>query len=479
MEYTPLFIGTTLLLVLFLVGYWKLFEKAGRNGWEALVPFYNWYLHLQIIGRPWWWIILLFVPGVNIMIFFAMLVDLFRSFGIKHFFQQVLGALFAYIFTPYLGFKNDATYLGPATSMPKPKKNAYQEWGDAIIFAVLAATFIRWMFLEAFTIPTPSMENSLLVGDFLFVSKMHYGPRTPKTPLQVPLTHQKIWGTEIPSYLDAVQLPQYRLPGLAKIRHNDVVVFNYPIDDYPVDLKTNYIKRAIGLPSDTLEIRNEQAFINGVAVENPEEMQTSYQVKSTGPIGARNFKKCGIWDYLEGNDNTYYIKGATNEAIKQLESLPYVTSVSPAAMTINGIGSYNKGDFNPDIYPSAESLSWNEDFYGPLTIPFEGQTIDINAENLSKYGRVITDYEGFHEGQVRLEPEKLFIDDQEIKRYTFKQDYYFMMGDNRHNSLDSRFWGFVPEDHVVGKALFIWLSLDPQESWFSKVRWSRLFNLIH
>lgn len=476
---TPLFIGIALLLALFLAGYWKLFEKAGQEGWKSVIPFYNWYVHLQIIGRPIWWIALLLIPGINIMIFFSMLVDLYRSFGIKQFYQQVLGALIGFFFTPYLGFKKTVTYLGPATELPKQQKNVYQEWGDAIIFAVLAATFIRWMFLEAFTIPTPSMENSLLIGDFLFVSKMHYGPRTPKTPLQIPLTHQKIWGTEKPSYLDWIQLPQYRFPGLAKIKHNDVVVFNFPDDPYPVDLKTNYIKRAIGLPGDVLEVRDMQAYINGEAVENPPEMETSYLVKSEGRLVTRTFKSCGIWDYLEIDNSTYFVKAATDKAIKQLESLPYITSVSKASQTVDGYRPYKPGDLDSQIYPSFGTLKWNQDFYGPLTIPAEGQTIEVNAENLAKYRKVITDYEGYDSDQVRIEEGKLYIDGQEMTSYTFKQDYFFMMGDNRHNSLDSRFWGFVPEDHVVGKALFIWLSLDPKETWFSKVRWGRLFNLIH
>ncbi|MGI9543162.1 MAG: signal peptidase I [Cyclobacteriaceae bacterium] len=467
---TPLFIGFALLLAIFLVGYWKLFEKAGQEGWKSLIPFYNWYIHLQIIGRPIWWIALLLIPGINIMIFFAMLVDLYRSFGIKQFYQQVLGALVGFFFTPYLGFKKAATYLGPATELPKQQKNVYQEWGDAIIFAVLAATFIRWMFLEAFTIPTPSMENSLLIGDFLFVSKMHYGPRTPKTPLQIPLTHQKIWGTETPAYLDWIQLPQYRLPGLTKIKHNDVVVFNYPIDDYPVDLKTNYIKRAIGLPGDVLEVRDMQAYVNGEPVENPPEMQTSYKVITPEPINEKIFRRAGAWDFnlMQGG----YQVHSTDAALEKLKSIPGVLDVQVLK------GEEGVRD-SPGIYPDDPLIKWNQDFYGPLTIPAEGQTIDINTNNLAKYGKVITDYEGYDSDQVRIEEGKLFIEGQELTSYTFKQDYFFMMGDNRHNSLDSRFWGFVPEDHVVGKALFIWLSLDPKETWISKVRWGRLFNLIH
>lgn len=355
---------------------------------------------------------------------------------------------------------------------PSKPKSATREWVDAIVFAVVAATLIRWAFLEAFTIPTPSMEKTLLVGDFLFVSKIHYGPRTPKTPLQVPLTHQKIWGTNIPSYLDWIQLPQYRLPGITEVKRNDVVVFNYPLEfQYPVDLKTNYIKRCMAISGDVLEVRDKKVYVNGKAVETPPEMQLTRLVRlepGTHTINKRVFREHNISKWTYGNDS--YLIFATDEAAKTLEAENFVRSVEL-------VDRYQPGEVNPDVYPQNPKLfPWNEDNYGPITVPAEGATIQISPENLALYGLVIEHYEGNE--NVKIEDGHLFIDGKELSEYTFKQDYYFMMGDNRHDSADSRFWGFVPEDHIVGKAFVIWFSWDKTASFFEKVRWERIFDLI-
>jgi signal peptidase I len=369
----------------------------------------------------------------------------------------------------------------------KPK-SALREWWDAILFAVVAATLIRWLIMEAYTIPTPSMENSMLVGDFLFVSKFHYGTRTPRTPLQIPLTHQKIWFTEIPSYLDWVQLPTYRLPGFTHVKRNDVVVFNVPgiaennypnmnsstWIDYPVDLKTNYIKRCVAVPGDVLEIKDRQLFINGEAQPNPPEEQLSYLVTSKDEINERNLEKLEIDpdDYsFQGRPETnkvVYQMFLTKAKVDELKSLPYITSVSEDYRTHEG----------PDarIFPGTKYTKWNGDNYGPLTIPKEGMKIIINDSTLFTYGRTIKDYD--LNKDVKIEGDKLMIDGKEVVEYTFKQNYYFMMGDNRHNSLDSRYWGFVPEDHIVGKGFFIWLSINKHGSFLNKIRWNRFFKLV-
>ncbi len=349
----------------------------------------------------------------------------------------------------------------------KPKSKV-REWADAILFAVIAATLIRWILLEAFTIPTPSMENSLLVGDFLFVSKIHYGPRTPKTPLQIPLTHQKIWGTSIPSYLDFIQLPQYRLPGISSIKRNDVVVFNYPAESYPTDLKTNYIKRCVGVAGDKIEIKDTQVIINDAAVSNPPEMEFSYLVKTrnNSTINDRVFKKAGIWDVTR-TSNGYRIY-ATSQSAKKLADFPFIETVQINKAEENAVES--------GIYPFSDLFGWNKDFYGPMIIPSRGMTIDLTKENIARYKYVIQNYE--NNESVSESDGQLMVNGQRVTSYTFKQDYYFMMGDNRHNSLDSRYWGFVPEDHIVGKALFIWLSLDPNERYLNKIRWNRFFKGI-
>ncbi|MEN8247525.1 MAG: signal peptidase I [Bacteroidota bacterium] len=359
--------------------------------------------------------------------------------------------------------------MGLAKRDPNEKpKTKVREWTDAIIFAVIAATIIRWLFIEAFTIPTPSMEKSLLVGDFLFVSKLHYGARTPATPLQVPLTHQKIWGTNIPSYTDWINLPQFRLPGFSEVKRNDVVVFNFPTEfQYPVDLKTNYIKRCIGIPGDVLEVKGKQVYINNEAIDNPEKMQFRYFAQTPETISNRVFEKYDITEKYKVNGG--YMIFTTPNTADELKSLQFIQNVQ--------VLEEEQGVAEPRIYPNSQKYSWNVDFWGPMEIPGEDMTIKVNEETMTKYGYVIEYYEG-HDN-VEKGDSTLTIDGQPYTSYTFKQDYYFMMGDNRHNSEDSRFWGFVPADHVVGKALFIWMSIDPNESFFSKVRWSRLFNGIN
>ncbi|MDB5242291.1 MAG: aminodeoxychorismate synthase [Spirosoma sp.] len=376
----------------------------------------------------------------------------------------------------------------------KARKSPLREWFDSVLFAVVAATLIRWLFMEAFTIPTPSMENSLMVGDFLFVSKLHYGTRTPRTPLQVPLTHQKIWGTNIPSYSTAIQLPSYRLPGFTHVKNGDVVVFNVPPKylneniDYPVDLKTNYIKRCIGIPGDVLEVRQREVFINGKAFPTPPRSEQRYFLKTTEVLDANFFRKYDIvndyrdpsqptenWKPLEQyNDSTKstamvgYSINTTSDVIAKFKEFDWVKGIEPMVD--------KPGETGAGIY-GTPTFNWNHDNFGPITIPKKGATVPINAQTIAIYGPVIELYED--NAAVAVSPTGITIGGKAITSYTFKQDYYFMMGDNRDNSLDSRFWGFVPEDHIVGKAVFVWMSLDPNPAnvW-NKIRWNRLFRLI-
>ncbi|MBT1704815.1 signal peptidase I [Chryseosolibacter indicus] len=369
----------------------------------------------------------------------------------------------------------------------KPKSKV-REWWDAILFAVIAATLIRWLIMEAYTIPTPSMENSLLVGDFLFVSKFHYGTRTTTTPLQVPLTHQKIWFTNIPSYSTAIKLPQYRLPGLTHVKNGDVVVFNVPPRelndaDYPVDLKTNYIKRCVGIAGDVIEIKNEQVYINGKELPNPADRQYGYLFMSNGQISERNFKKLGLgpedygMEYQTSDGKVAYRVHLTKEAFEKInaEKPNYIISITKEERNEKETFPYSGYNqlFGLKTNPK---MSWSQDNFGPLWIPKKGATIAINDSTLTLYGNTIVKYD--HNDEVRVEEGKLYIDGKQVNEYTFKQNYYFMMGDNRHNSLDSRYWGFVPEDHIVGKAFFIWLSIDRNADFINKIRWNRFFKLI-
>jgi signal peptidase I len=377
------------------------------------------------------------------------------------------------------------------------KKSAVREWFDSVLFAVLAATFIRWLLFSAFVIPSSSMENSLLVGDYLFVSRLHYGTTTPVTPLQIPLTHQTIWGTKVPSYLDWIKLPQFRLPGLTEVKRGDVVVFNLPVEHpdlyqkystvlpnlhpHPVDLRTNYIKRCVGQPGDQLEIKNGQILVNGKIEENPPRMQGEYFVSTGAAVNELNvFKKNGITEYTQftetlndsfpENDEFGYIVKTTSATADKLKSYDYVKRIEPVLMP---------ADLKePYLFPASDLLSWNKDQYGSLVVPKKGMKIQITPQNSALYADIIKSYEGNE--NVKFESGILTMQGKILADYTFRQDYYFMMGDNRHNSADSRYWGFVPKDHIVGKAIFVWMSIDPDPiGFYNKIRWDRIFRVIN
>lgn len=359
---------------------------------------------------------------------------------------------------------------------PEKKKTLFQEWRDAFVFALVVATLFRWSFAEAFVIPTSSMENSLLVGDYLAVSKIHYGSRTPRTPLQIPLTHQKIWGTEIPSYLDWIELPSYRLPGLRKVKRGEPVVFNVPKDlldptERPVDLKTYLVKRCVAIPGDVLQIKNKMTFVNDEAMPIPEGMKFSYIVITADQLHARVLSSLG----LNVEDYTFLGRRTNDEAVyrmlltdKQLELVKLNQFVKSIHETDDGAGA--------PLFPSSINNNWTGGNYGPLTIPASGMHMVVNDSTLNVYGEIIEKYEG-HE-KVEIRNNELLIDDKKVDEYIFKQDYYFMMGDSRDNSLDSRYWGFVPEDHILGKPLFIWFSVDANADLLHKIRWNRLFTVI-
>ncbi|MFN4146423.1 MAG: signal peptidase I [Runella sp.] len=377
-------------------------------------------------------------------------------------------------------------------SKTKPQKSALREWLDSVVFAVVAATLIRWLFLEAYTIPSSSMEKSLLIGDFLFVSKLHYGARTPGTPLQVPLTHQTIWGTNIPSFSTLVQLPMFRLPGFSEVKRNDVVVFNYPgnpdvpverpeegnggYKHFPVDLRTNFIKRCIGLPGDVIEVKKAVVYVNGKEGEIPPKAQFYYRLESNDLLDDRFFQNEDIQDYsayptdsLQPNKFLYQIR-TTPQIVEGLKKHSFIRGVTHTSQ-------YQPNASEMGLFPVA--AKFNPDFWGPIQVPKKGLTITLDSANVAKYGNVIKYFDHNQTDKVTIADGKVSIDGKAISSYTFQQDYYFMMGDNRYESADSRFWGFVPADHIVGKAVFIWMSLDPNpKSILHKVRWNRLFRII-
>ncbi|HPH81755.1 MAG TPA: signal peptidase I [Flavobacteriales bacterium] len=501
-----------LLLVLLFIGLSKIFTKAGRQAWEAFVPGYNFWVWLRIIDKPWWWLILLLIPGVNLMMVLIMVFLTMRNFEVESPIEIVGGIIFFPFYLIYLGFGDKYRFMG-ADYWKKYERTKAVEWSEAIVFAVVVATIVRTFFFEAFTIPTSSMEKTLLVGDFLFVSKVSYGAKTPNTPLTIPFTHHTMPFTEtVPSYSEWIELPYFRFPGFGKVQNNDIVVFNYPdgdtvslnmqnisyyrlvrslgwenvnspekINPYngkpfgkvaarPVDKRDNYVKRCVAIAGDKLEIKNKQLYVNDQKAQNPEMMQFSYDVQfNTMDTPKKLFDKLDITDAEKYNNianaNLWQIH-LNNGNKAKLQNSPNLVQLGermdPAGM------------YDPDIFPNAPSYSWNKDNYGPLVIPKAGVQVAIDTHSIHLYKRIISVYEG---NDLKINGNQILINGAPATSYTFKQDYYFMMGDNRHNSADSRFWGFVPHDHIVGKAVFIWLSRSTNRS-FPNIRTERVFSFI-
>jgi signal peptidase I len=485
------------------LNYW-IFDEAGVGGYKALIPFYNYYIWLKVIGKPWWWLLIMLVPFINFFMIMLMLVQNALSYSKHNLGEQALAVLFPYAYLPYLGISKDEHYIKPENRV-RVKKSQLREWTDAIIFAVVAASIIRVFMIEAYTIPTSSMEKSLLVGDFLFVSKMSYGPKLPNTPLAFPFVHHTMPLTQFTkSYVEWIKWPFYRFPGFTTIKHGDVVVFNYPDGDTvalkqqnqsyyslirrygredvwnnkyqygdivarPVDKRENYIKRCIGLPGDTIQIIDEVVHINGKALDFPELSQFMYQVKTDGnPINKRLIGKLDITEEIQMTESGDQVITLTKESAAKLKQLPNVLAVDKIIQP--------KGFWQNYIFPFDSAFAWNVDNFGPLYIPKAGATVKLTLANLPLYSRIINAYEL---NSLEVKNGNILINGKVATTYTFKLDYYWMMGDNRHNSADSRFWGFVPVDHIVGKAVFVWLSLDNNKSLFDgKIRWSKLFRTI-
>jgi signal peptidase I len=476
-EFTCAFI---ILILLPFVGLWKLFEKAGEPGWKAIIPVYNIYVILKLSGRPLWWILLLVIPGINFLIVIGIIVDFLKSYGKFKLREQIAGILLEFIYLPKWGFDTETKYLGPSASddfkekhQKLLRKSTTREWTEAIIFAVVAATLIRTFFIEAYVIPSGSMESTLLVGDYLFVSKINYGPRIPITPVAFPFAQHTMPLISTKSYWDIIKLPYYRLPGFENVQKGDVVVFNYPMEadspfNRPVDKRENFIKRCQATPGDTLSIVDAQVYVNGKAMPNPQHGEPSFIVRTDGtPINPQVMTDLHIFT-IRQLGTTDYEMIMTRQSAAALKGYSNVKSVSEYFEP--------KGVFNPDEFPHDPHLKWNTDNYGPIIIPKKGWTVKLDSLTFPVYRRVIQVYEN---NKLELVDNDIFINGKKTNTYTFKQNYYWMMGDNRHNSEDSRFWGFVPEDHIVGKALFIWMSTDSNADFFNTIRWSRIFKVIH
>ncbi|MEJ7692981.1 signal peptidase I [Daejeonella sp.] len=349
-------------------------------------------------------------------------------------------------------------------------KSKTREWFDALLFAVIAATVIRGLLFSAYAIPTGSMEGTLLTGDYLFVSKLSYGPRMPITPVSIPFLESRIGESKIKTYWDGIQLPYFRLPGMGEVKRGDVVVFNYPPDagNNPVDMRVHYIKRCLGTPGDVVTMIDSKVYINNQFFKNAPEAQTSYLVSTDGNgINPELLKdlKIEIFQQMNINDYVMIIPPASFDDFKSRENIKSITEVVTP-----------KGIYDESVFPHNSLFKWNQDNFGPLIIPAKGWTVRLNESTIALYRTAIEVYEN---NKVETSVGNIFINGKKADTYTFKMDYYWMMGDNRHNSEDSRYWGFVPEDHIVGKAMITWMSTDKDASPLNKIRWSRILREIN
>jgi signal peptidase I len=514
------------------LGTWKLYVAAGYKAWQAAVPVYNAILLMKIINRPVWWVILLFIPTINLILFGVLWVETLRSFGRKKT-QDTLLVLLTFGLSIFsLNYSKNLKHISDRSLRPR---TGFGETVSSILFAVVAATLVHNYFIQPYIIPTGSLEKSLLIGDFLFVSKFHYGARTPMTAVSFPMVHDTIPVLKVRSYLKKPQLPYFRLPALQKIKRNDIVVFSWPADtvrqffvrekrvDKPIDKKSNYVKRCVGIPGDTLEIIDGLVYTNGEknTYSNRAQIQFTFNAYASKGISSRKLLNEGFESFsrkykIENiTESSYqqlipYIIGRTGNTVENfhviteakglplelvqklglrvsepLESSKEMTLTLEEANTlrkISGMDSVvqrvNKRKVpNETFFPNKIPYDWNEDNFGPLLIPKKGLTVALTPSNLPLYKKIITDYES---NDLEISPTEIRINGEVKESYTFQQDYYWMMGDNRHRSEDSRFWGFVPEDHIVGKPIFIWFSIkginDGIKNW--SVRWDRVFTTV-
>lgn len=476
------FIFFLLVQVVHFIGTWKLYVSAGRKAWEAAIPVYNAIVLFKIIGRPTWWTILLFLPIINLILFPVVWVETLRSFGKNSTLDKVLGIATFGLYIAYVSYTQKLNYSADRSAEPV---NKTADTVSSLLFAIVVATFVHTYFIQPFTIPTSSLEKSLLVGDFLFVSKVNYGARTPMTTVALPMVHDTIPLTKKKSYLNWPQLPYFRIPGFQTVERNDIVVFNWPVDtvykfrdqsglrvDKPIDKKSNYVKRCVGVPGDQLEIKDGIVFVNGKELILPERAkpQFSYKVALDGktPIDFEYLLKdmditdgAGFMD-AEKRD-TLFIAALTAANAERLQHIPGIT----------GVQKIISKEVEPGIFPHINK--WNRDNFGPIYIPQQGKTVALNLETLPFYKAIITDYE---KNDLKVTGTEIRINGKIATSYTFQQNYYWMMGDNRHNSEDSRYWGYVPENHIVGKPIFIWMSWDSNAKGLKKIRWDRLFTTV-
>jgi signal peptidase I len=526
-EWLLLFLSSNLIIY---GGSYKLFNLAGVESWKALIPFYNIIKHLDIINRPRWWIILVFIPVINLLMIPVIWVEYIKTFNHNSKLDRILVIITLGFYIYYISYVSKKKKYISQISF----SNFERSFGS-IIYAIVIATIVHNYIIQPFVIPTGSLEKTLRVGDFLLVSKFHYGARIPSTLVSFPMVHDTIPIIKSRSYLKKPQLPYLRIPGFQEIKNNDIVVFNWPADTVrrffvkekgvikPTDKKSNYVKRAIGIPGDSLEIRDGVVYLNGKENNLPDRARPlfTYLVKSNEGVSSsklinlevdgfiRKFviKNLSTDTYAEiskyilnisnNGENEYLIytsdKGIPIKLVRKLslDIREIIDKEKELSLThIDAIKIKNSNQFdtiyraieetdtsNSIFFPNNKRFSWNNDHFGPLYIPKAGDKIDLNIKTLPLYKKIITDYE-FND--LKVIDEDILINGIKENEYVFKQDYYWMMGDNRYNSEDSRVWGFVPFDHVLGRPVFIWMSIEGLfngiENW--NFRWDRVFTTI-
>jgi len=607
MEYLAFFIGYAIIFLTPVIGRWdKLFARLDQPGWAAFIPFYNYFVALRVCKQPWYWVVFLLMPGIQFIMWASVNVTMIRRFGEFGVKETVFGILFPFPvfwniakddekYAPVaptnwdiekqVNMRSPSDHVALFFALPivghliyfpfslisrdrkKGKKSVLKEWGDAILFALIAASAIRTYVFEPYTIPTGSMEKTLMVGDYLFVEKLTYGPRVPMTPFSFPVVHNTLPWINTKSYVEIQDIPYTRVPGIRFVERNDVTVFNFPagdtalgdfrmpyglvghtyeqilrdeafyiasqmeaksfeyfeanlesyknkarqhfeegtvysrILDYtdvergytaingvlerPVDKRENYIKRCVAIAGDLIEIKDKELYINGELAHKPEHMQYKYYLDSTtfftdsdyeyfeksfgvdrDEIAARYYYPGEVLTFPLNETNFIKAKAVFGDALKKdtREKGVYETL-------------FRQGRVSQylSIFPNDPQYDWTEDNFGPLRIPAKGDVVELNHKTLPIYRRIITAYEGH---VLKESADGIFIDGKQVTNYTIEMDYYWMMGDNRNGSADSRFWGFVPEDHIVGKAAFIWLSAGSEGLFNGGARWDRVFTGI-
>ena len=514
------------------LGTWKLYTRAGQAAWKAAVPIYNAIVLMKIINRPRWWVVLLFLPIINLIMFPVIWVETLRSFGKNSSLDTLLGIATLGMYIYYINYATEENYVENRSLKPR---TAFGEWVGSILFAVVIATLVHTYFIQPYIIPTGSLEKTLLTGDFLFVSKYHYGARVPQTVVSFPMVHDTIIGTGVRSYLKKPQLPYLRFPKLQEIKRNEIVVFSWPADtvrqffvkeagvEKPIDKKSNYVKRCVGLPGDTLQIIDGIIHINGAQTQLPDRAKPLYgytAYKKSG-ISSRALVQEGITDITRtfrinnitqerfGALRSYIVmvsnnqpnnftvmtggKGLPTDVVRQYginaselmetkKSLYLTLAEAEVLRKTNDFDSLIRNintqkSYNTQFFPNDVRYNWNEDNFGPIVLPKAGVTVNLTSANIALYKKIIRDYEN---KDLVIKNNQFAIDGKTATSYTFEKDYFWMMGDNRHRSEDSRFWGFVPDDHIVGKPIFIWMSIDGINDGLRnmKVRWERVFTTV-